>query len=86
MQKITDQAWHFGVAAGIGALFIYGGTIGGALAGLMCGLIREFTEVGGSRIELPELRPLLTKRDFYIDCAFWALGGLVLALCERAFS
>ncbi|MDT8328454.1 MAG: hypothetical protein RQ750_13905, partial [Roseovarius sp.] len=76
---VTDQLAHFVVAFAIAALFLAGGIVGGFIAGASCGLIREVTEAGGSRIALSELPPHFAKLDPWIDVAFWALGGGVAA-------
>lgn len=80
LAKITDQIAHFAVAAAILSCFALGGIIGGAVAGLACGLIRELSEAGGSRIALAEIGPHFAKRDPWIDLAFWTLGGIAAAL------
>lgn len=80
MTKITDQIAHFSVALALLSLFALGGPIGGAVAGVGMGLIRELTEAGGSRIAWAEVPPHFAKRDPWIDLAFWALGGLAAAL------
>jgi shikimate kinase len=72
---VTDQALHFIVALAIGSAFMLGGVIGGAIAGLACGLIRELTEAGSTRIALSEIGPHFAKRDPWIDLAFWTMGG-----------
>jgi hypothetical protein len=77
---ITDQIAHFAVALGLLALFALGGVVGGALAGLSMGLIRELSEAGGSRIALAEIPPHFAKADPWIDLAFWALGGVAAVL------
>lgn len=77
---ITDQIAHFAVALALLALFALGGPIGGALAGVGMGLIRELTEAGGSRIAWAEVPPHFARADPWIDLAFWALGGLAAAL------
>jgi hypothetical protein len=74
---VTDQIAHFVVGAAILLTFALGGLIGGAVAGAACGLIRELTEAGGSRIALAEIKPHFEKLDPWIDLAFWALGGAV---------
>jgi hypothetical protein len=76
---ITDQIAHFTAALAILSLFTLGGIVGGVLAGLALGLIRELTEAGGSRIALAEIGPHFAKVDPWIDLAFWALGGAVAA-------
>jgi len=77
---VTDQIAHFTVALAVLALFASGGVIGGALAGLALGLIRELSEAGGSRIAIAEIGPHFAKRDTWFDLAFWTLGGLAAAL------
>lgn len=72
---VTDQIAHFAVGAAILLTFAFGGLIGGAVAGLACGLIRELTEAGGSRIALAEIKPHFKKLDPWIDLAAWSLGG-----------
>jgi hypothetical protein len=76
---VTDQIAHFTAALAILSLFALGGIVGGVLAGLALGLIRELTEAGGSRIALAEIGPHFAKVDPWIDLAFWALGGAVAA-------
>jgi hypothetical protein len=77
---VTDQIAHFVVGAAILLAFAFGGLIGGAVAGAACGLIRELTEAGGSRIALAEIGPHFKKLDPWIDVAFWALGGVFASL------
>jgi len=77
---ITDQLAHFAVALALFALFALGGVIGGAVAGLGMGLIRELSEAGGSRISFSEIGPHFAKVDPWIDLAFWTLGGLTAAI------
>lgn len=76
MTRALDQLAHFAVALGLLSLFAQLGLIGGALAGLGIGLVRELSEAGGSRIALAEIGPHFAKRDPWIDLAFWTLGGL----------
>lgn len=75
-RHITDQIAHFAVALALLTAFAHLGLIGGALAGLGIGLVRELSEAGGSRITLAEIGPHFAKRDPWIDLAFWTLGGL----------
>lgn len=79
LRHITDQAAHFAAALVILSLFGSGGIIGGALAGLGCGLVRETAEAGGSRMTLAELRAHFAKRDPWLDLIFWTLGGIAAA-------
>lgn len=72
---VTDQIAHFVVGAAILLIFAFGGLVGGAVAGAACGLIRELTEAGGSRIALAEIPPHFKKLDPWIDLLFWSLGG-----------
>lgn len=78
--KVTDQIAHFVAAMIILCLFAFGGIFGGAFAGLGCGLIRELTEAGGSRITFDEVQAHFTKSDPWIDLAFWTLGGIAAAV------
>ncbi|MCX9146630.1 hypothetical protein [Erythrobacter sp. WG] len=80
--RITDQIAHFAVALGLLSLFAQLGALGGALAGLGIGLVRELSEAGGSRIALAEIPPHFAKRDPWIDLAFWTLGGLTAAAAK----
>lgn len=75
---IIDQSAHFLVAAIIGSAFLFGGLWGGAIGGAACGLIREVTEAGGSRIALKEIPPHFARLDPWIDLAFWSIGGLTV--------
>lgn len=74
---MTDQILHVAVPIIVFAIFTHGGAFGGAFAGLACGLIRELSEAGGSRISLAEAKAHFQKRDAWIDLAFWTLGGAV---------
>ena len=79
--QITDQILHFVGAMFILCVFAFGGIIGGAVAGLGCGLIRELSEAGGSRITFPEVKAHFTKGfDPWLDLIFWTLGGIVSAI------
>ncbi|MEM9085295.1 MAG: hypothetical protein AAGB23_05180 [Pseudomonadota bacterium] len=81
MQKVTDQVAHFMCAAAILLVFSFGGLLGGAGAGLGCGLIREVSEAGGSRITWAEVKAHFAKSlNPWVDLAFWALGGVAAAL------
>lgn len=80
MTKVIDQAIHFSLAFLILFAFAKGGPAGGALAGLACGLIRELTEAGGSRIALDEIPTHFAKLDPWADLAFWMAGGLVAGI------
>jgi len=83
LRHIADQAAHFAAALAILSLFAFGGIIGGALAGLGCGLIRETAE-GVRRMTLASIGTQLSKRDSQIDLIFWTLGGIAAAvLVER---
>lgn len=76
LTTITDQAWHFGLAAAaVWLLTPAESPLLGAAFGLALGITREVTEATGSRIALAELPPHFTKRDPWIDLAFWTLGG-----------
>lgn len=83
--RITDQIAHFVVGFSILLLFAKTGLVGGAVAGLCLGLIRETAEAGGSRITLSEVIWHFRKRlDPWIDLLFWSLGGLVAAYAVQA--
>lgn len=73
---ITDQIAHFVLGAAILLTFAFGGLIGGAVAGLACGLIREMTEAGGARVTLSEIPTHFRKLDPWVDLVFWSLGGV----------
>ncbi|MBD2842716.1 hypothetical protein [Erythrobacter rubeus] len=80
MRWVMNQAIHFVAAIVIFMLFAFGGLVGAALAGCGLGIIREFSEVGGSRIEFHEVVGHFKRLDPWSDLAFWSLGGYVAAL------
>jgi hypothetical protein len=79
-KKVTDQILHFSVGMFILTIFYFGGLVGGAVAGCACGLVRELSEAGGSRITVAELAPHFKKTDPWIDLFFWTLGGIAAAV------
>ena len=78
-QKVIDQLMHVLAAIAI-LLLAHMGVVGGMLAGFGCGLIRELSEAGGSRITLPEVKAHFTKLDPYVDLSWWAVGGALAGI------
>lgn len=79
-QNVIDQLLHVLAAIAV-VLLAHMGVVGGMLAGFGCGLIRELSEAGGSRITLPEVKAHFTKgKDPYIDLASWAVGGALAGI------
>ena len=74
MKEVRDQVLHC-AAAFIILLPTGPGIIGGIMAGLAIGLVRELTEE--SEISLPALKSALGSR---LDLSFWALGGLLAGI------
>lgn len=80
-QNLTDQAWHFGLAAGAAWLLTPAESpLLGAALGLALGLTREVTQATGSRVALSEIPAHFSNLDPWIDLAFWAFGGSSPAL------
>jgi hypothetical protein len=77
--RVTDQVLHFAVAVAIFTLF-FQSWWGSLLSGAALGLIREFTEAGGSRISLSEIKSHFGKLDPWVDICFWAFGGLFASM------
>lgn len=77
--QVRDQALHTIVAAIAVSAVLHAGPAGGAIAGLICGLIREVTE-SGTPVEFGKVKAQLTQTDAPFDLAFWTLGGLIAGL------
>ena len=93
MQDTIDQVVHFVCAAaislavslGLALGYVIGGpdmafigsVVGGLIAGLACGLIREFSEAGGSRSTRAEVEEHFRSGGAAVrkDLFFWSLGG-----------
>ena len=71
MKQITDQVAHFVVAFVIVYLAGAGDPLLCAIAGLGCGLIREWTE---------ERKIRKWGKGSYLDLLAWSLGGLAAGL------
>lgn len=78
-QDIIDQSLHTGIAVAVLSLALHGGVIGGGLAGLACGLIRETARAPGP-LTWAGVKAQLSKRGAQIDLAFWTIGGLAAGL------
>ncbi|MEQ5789095.1 hypothetical protein J3454_14455 [Erythrobacter sp. NFXS35] len=79
IRQAIDQIAHFAAALVILLVFAEGGIIGGAVAGLGCGLIREVAE-SGNPVRWPAVKAQLTQTDAPLDILFWSLGGFVAAI------
>lgn len=79
MRLFIDQGAHFFVALLALSLAIRGGPVGGAIAGFLCGMIREVAEAGNP-VTLDKILQAPIKSDAPLDLVFWSLGGLIAAV------
>lgn len=83
MRFFIDQGAHFATALLVLTLAIHGGPVGGAIAGFLCGMIREVAEAGNP-VTFAKILHAPAKSDAPLDLMFWTLGGMAAALIGGA--
>lgn len=77
-KQAIDQSLHAATAF----LVIFAahfGVLGGAIGGLLCGMIREVTEAG-LPVTWAKIKAAPFHSDAPLDLTFWTLGGAIAGL------
>lgn len=78
MKQVIDQALHGAVAFLVISAAQFG-PFGGAVAGFLCGMVREVTEAG-LPVTWAKIKAAPLHSDAPLDLSFWTLGGLLAGL------